>query len=542
MHAHNRPSRRSSKYEALSYVWGSQENPKTIHLNGQAFFITQNLHRALIRLRKPAEDRLIWIDALAINQSDISERNVQVRKMLIIYKSAGAVLAWIGQGNEDLGEPTDTWGSAGLSLGFKIPDWDCIFESVLDRNDVQQLFSLKWLGQYEYWSRAWIIQEITHSNANFILGPYEATYRDLFRIWWRVMAQQFSIYDAEAGENPADSAVATGSRLSAIMLTSTSKLGPDGTLDLVSWLESFILMHEPRCLVPHGMIYAFYGLFIPEVQSKISIDYTMPIADLFTLMTRIYVETTGNLWLLSFVEVSSRCCTATPTLDAGLPTWAFNFAGKISAFSQWHKPICAKGIKDGKTSIFYHRSEASDKSLLHVKGVCIGQVQQVDRSSRHKFFLGISFALSKCSLGVTSDEEAAFISAFLRPFAELEDFSNLLVHNFDLLNALERKYWAKSCAALHSHFDRLMFSYIPKHSRDHSDERGSHRQFALGNPGVLTGDKLCLILGCPLPLLLRQAGSSYTVVGSAYAQGYMEGEAMDALGIDMDDLQAFCLC
>jgi hypothetical protein len=32
------------------------------------------------------------------------------------------------------------------------------------------------------------------------------------------------------------------------------------------------------------------------------------------------------------------------------------------------------------------------------------------------------------------------------------------------------------------------------------------------------------------------------VVGSAYAQGYMEGEAMDALGIDMDDLEDFCLC
>jgi hypothetical protein len=75
-----------------------------------------------------------------------------------------------------------------------------------------------------------------------------------------------------------------------------------------------------------------------------------------------------------------------------------------------------------------------------------------------------------------------------------------------------------------------------------SRTRGCHSQFALRNPGVLTGEKLCLLHGCPLPLLPRQADNSYMVVGSAYAQGYMEGEAMDALGIDMDDLEDFCLC
>jgi hypothetical protein len=183
----------------------------------------------------------------------------------------------------------------------------------------------------------------------------------------------------------------------------------------------------------------------------------------------------------------------------------------------------------------------SDRSLLHVKGVCIGQVQQVDRSPRHKLSLGVSFELSKWSLGVTSNEEAAVRLSFLRPFAEPEDFSSLQVHNFNSFHALERKYWSKTSAALNSHFGHLMFSYIPKHSRGQSDERGFHRQFALGNSSVLTGDKLCLIHGCPLSLLLRQADNSYTVVGTAYAQGYMEGEATDALGIDIDNLEDFCL-
>jgi len=72
------------KYEALSYVWGSQANPKAIRLNGEAFYVTKNLHQALIRFQKPAESRLIWIDALAINQCDNLERNAQVRKMSAI--------------------------------------------------------------------------------------------------------------------------------------------------------------------------------------------------------------------------------------------------------------------------------------------------------------------------------------------------------------------------------------------------------------------------------------------------------------------------
>jgi hypothetical protein len=138
------------KYEALSYVWGSQENPATIQLNGQPFFITKNLHKALIRVRRPAEDRLIWIDALAINQSDIPERNTQVRNMLVIYRSARAVLAWIGQVDEDLGGPTNAWSYGCDALGLKIPDWACIFDELHYRDYAPLLFSFKWLNEYEF--------------------------------------------------------------------------------------------------------------------------------------------------------------------------------------------------------------------------------------------------------------------------------------------------------------------------------------------------------------------------------------------------------
>ena len=155
--------------------------------------------------------------------------------------------------------------------------------------------------------------------------------------------------------------------------------------------------------------------------------------------------------------------------------------------------------------------------------------------------MGISFELSKRHFCVISSEEGKLCSALLGSFAEPKDFSNLLHYDYHSLDKMKRKYWPKSCAALNAHYEHLLFSYIPEHRGCLSNENGSYREFALGHPCVLTGDKLCLVLGCPVPLLLRKAGNEYTIVGSSYAQGYTEGDAMDALGISIDSLQDFCL-
>ena len=40
--------------------------------------------------------KYFWIDAICIQQSDVSERNHQVRMMGLIYKRAAFVLAWLG--------------------------------------------------------------------------------------------------------------------------------------------------------------------------------------------------------------------------------------------------------------------------------------------------------------------------------------------------------------------------------------------------------------------------------------------------------------
>lgn len=53
------------EYRALSYVWGSRFNMRSIRLNGYSYPVTLNLESALKHLRVKYKDGLVlWVDAL----------------------------------------------------------------------------------------------------------------------------------------------------------------------------------------------------------------------------------------------------------------------------------------------------------------------------------------------------------------------------------------------------------------------------------------------------------------------------------------------
>lgn len=83
-------------YAALSYVWGSQSTSSEIFLNKKVMFITTSLYDALFHLRQPDEDRIFWVDALCIDQSNVKERSHQVNQMSEIYRKAENVVIWLG--------------------------------------------------------------------------------------------------------------------------------------------------------------------------------------------------------------------------------------------------------------------------------------------------------------------------------------------------------------------------------------------------------------------------------------------------------------
>ncbi|RYP36002.1 hypothetical protein DL767_003569 [Monosporascus sp. MG133] len=106
------------RYEALSYTWGSSQSPETVevkrsHKHWRAMFtsklcVNRNLAEAMRYLRYEDRPRVMWIDAICINQADVKERSVQVRRMGQIFSLANRVVAWLGPGfsNSELAATT----------------------------------------------------------------------------------------------------------------------------------------------------------------------------------------------------------------------------------------------------------------------------------------------------------------------------------------------------------------------------------------------------------------------------------------------------
>jgi len=84
------------EYEALSYEWGSSVFSFPIRLGDRWVFVKENLYSALQCLRCKEVVRVLWIDALCINQENVVERNHQVIWMGEIYKRAARVIIWLG--------------------------------------------------------------------------------------------------------------------------------------------------------------------------------------------------------------------------------------------------------------------------------------------------------------------------------------------------------------------------------------------------------------------------------------------------------------
>jgi GTPase KRas protein len=84
------------KYIALSYCWGGEEKTREVNIEaGGKINVTENLAEALWGLRFKMDTKMLWVDALCINQEDLGERGQQVRVMRQIYSNAKEVISWI---------------------------------------------------------------------------------------------------------------------------------------------------------------------------------------------------------------------------------------------------------------------------------------------------------------------------------------------------------------------------------------------------------------------------------------------------------------
>ncbi|KAF2714056.1 HET-domain-containing protein [Pleomassaria siparia CBS 279.74] len=94
-------------YEAISYTWGDSTDTSEIECDQQILTITNNLKDALFRLRAVLRERIVWADAICINQDNTVEKTQQVRLMGLIYWTAARVIVWLGPKDPDQKTGTD---------------------------------------------------------------------------------------------------------------------------------------------------------------------------------------------------------------------------------------------------------------------------------------------------------------------------------------------------------------------------------------------------------------------------------------------------
>lgn len=299
-------------YEALSYTWGDPGRGCDITLGNHVLRVGDSAAAALRRLRWRMKRRVLWIDAICINQDVVSERNAQVSLMQKVYGQAQNVLVW-------LGEPTD-----GILLGMRmlqnrmvgvswqqwkvdqsygkptLPFTEVLGDSIAMMNrshlvmehmngEVRKLLDRPW------WRRTWIIQEVVLAkNIQIICGDEVIT-------WDRVASMLKLFRWTEAG--PRAFGVKSGDR----------NIFPDQMYGLISgyhqqWhsspaginlLDVLYQFRSLECTDAHDRIYGLLGIVHSDVATMISPDYNLDVPQVYRNFARTMVQVTKNLQVLN---------------------------------------------------------------------------------------------------------------------------------------------------------------------------------------------------------------------------------------------------
>lgn len=186
-------------YEALSYTWGNTELVECIKLNGQRLWITENLLSALQCLRSREQDRILWIDAICIDQFNDEERSQQVQKMGTIFGSAKRVIFWLGKPTaeaallmhslNELHVQSITYIHEGSKTGA-VP-WTTLWSQIQPMSEqyndcrdsrLQQCKGLQILLRRSWFRRVWILQEVATAQSAVVCSGLVSVPAHIFAI------------------------------------------------------------------------------------------------------------------------------------------------------------------------------------------------------------------------------------------------------------------------------------------------------------------------------------------------------------------------
>ncbi|OCK79282.1 HET-domain-containing protein [Lepidopterella palustris CBS 459.81] len=544
-------------YVALSYVWGDETLKRRITMNGTGLEITENLEIALRYCRHKNQKRVLWVDALCINQTDRLEKGHQVGIMGQIYAKADLTYLWLGESADDSDFAMDL-------LSRLQPDY---FKHSTGEEDVRAWRAIPLLLTRPWWSRLWVVQEAFLSRRAVVkCGEKEAGIERF------VLVKEFYDGSKRRWRGPSgDGKRAPTNVLSSqhvaifpfamcLLFWSILKRGiTEGGTDLWVWI---CLTYPFCCTEPKDKIYALLGLSRIEDQDRIATDYTISENELLKKVTAHALRQHGlvvlqirpqspaseNPDLPSWVTDWISPLRTTSTLNSLVDNNTVNYAdgNQDSRQITWEKIGIVPFPKHDK--FYFHISD--DLDVLTVTGFVFDVVDFSGPTPYVKPHDGMSYAMDlrvqKERVNVTrracKEWETHFRNHRYNPYFDkdghYEAFWRTLIANrlSDVEGPPPERFFISFGLWMgHSYTKRISrtgndYSYakgVVTECLNHAFITTKLGYCGLALRSTLPGDLVCVFLGGRVPFILRPIGlDHYKFIGEAYVHGIVQGEAV----------------
>ncbi|PQE20174.1 Heterokaryon incompatibility protein [Rutstroemia sp. NJR-2017a BBW] len=501
-------------YEALSYVWGSKANKQKILIDGRQFEVTSNLAEALYHLYDCNTPRKLWVDAICIDQEDISERSHQVQSMTEIYARARNVVVWMGvlgiatqnflhrvensEDDDQTPEHLRRW----TASGTRIPNNTSAFNE-------EDLEVLREVAQNPWFKRVWVVQEVAVAR-QVIVQTGRTT------ISWSAFC---TALEKCVDKHEMKSVIEAVSTINTIRTARTQK---------PYYMDLFILLERFRhCLATdeRDKVFALLGLasssLAQEKVVRVTPDYSKPAIDVFKSLALQYISKRKNLDIICHASL----CNHVP-IPSWAPSWSWYDRGlsvlpKRLILNARHEPMyrCCGNLELDRELLF--GTELSGDRLW-LNGFKFDVVSVIGRVASLELPINGATDLLKewrsmseiCSQTYGSNLE--------------EDFRRTL-----LADALgEKRYQIQSAVAANETDGNASVRQAAMKRAFFVTEKG---YMGLGPLSMVEGDLVYVLSGGQVPFILRPTISAegFALVGESYIHGIMDGEAT-VLGIEIE--------
>lgn len=302
-------------YDAISYVWGSENKDHTILLSGKIHRITANLSDALHQCRHQDQPQVLWADSICIDQDKLEEKNHQVYMMGRIYASSQRTLICLGTDPDNRDHAQDAsdvisdanrmiqeeFQRPGFSWELDSFPWPPPGDPLVNDSRWQ---SLAVLVKNPWFSRGWVIQEAALGReASILWAGCKIALLDLLRVqMWHtrrgVLPLAHELRLTILAPNDLIMKMYVHERKAEVkaFFESDSRVEDQDILDSLDFA---------RCLElsdPRDRIFAFMALpFVRNPMPALRPNYNQLHLELYQEFAKKYLEETSDLNLLTYV-------------------------------------------------------------------------------------------------------------------------------------------------------------------------------------------------------------------------------------------------